>query len=1182
MGTPQRYRPTGEWGFSGDGGPATRARLSGPTSLFADAAGVLFLADQGNHRIRAVAPDGTISTVVGIGAGKSGDGGPAAQAALQSPAGVFVSNAGDLYIADTGNHRIRRVDGRTGIISTAAGTGTAGYSGDGGPAVAAQVSSPTRLFVDADGTVFFCDEGNGRVRRIDADGTISTAVGTGPWGASADGVPATGASLMSPRAIWVDGRGDLYLAEAGGRRLRRVPGIAAPTVLTGAFAPPDAAHRPPPWLLASDPRDGATDVDPGRLDRDGIRLVFSWPVDSLSVRAEMRYPDGAVQAWRAEARLDTVRAVRGSAPPVVGGSRYILTVSGIRTRGGTVSADTTVVLQTAAVAGGDTLLGAVLMTVAGTGEPGFWGDGGPAVQARLQKPTDVCVDRQGNVLVADSSNARIRRIGVDGVITTVAGSGQFRWDYSGDSQPAVLAPLVGSGAVAFAPDGGFYLSRRGDGGLVLRVSPDGLVSTAAGTGRWGFSGDGGPATAAGVSAPMGVFVDAAGALLVTDTEDNRVRHVGRDGIISTVAGNGEWDYTGDGQAAVSASLGMPTRAFVDNAGDLYIADTGNHCIRRVDGQTGLISTVAGTGVVGCAGDGGAAQEALLNRPYGLFVDAQGTLFFCDQGNHRVCRIGTDGTISTVAGTGQRGLSPDGVAAQGAPLAWPSAVFVDGHGDLIIAETGNHRIRCLRGVAAPTVLKGVFAPAPSGQGASPRLVSSDPSDGSSGVAADTLNLLGVTLCFESPVDSAATDLRLVALGPDGDLGWQAFLRAGSGCMLLARGAAAPVAFGRSYAVVAARRGSAPGSTRADTLITFSTRPAPGMADPVPPSLQSHAVGPRRADGVGLRLVFSEPLDPTWLEAAAWLGAAEVAWDSLAAVDSLLTLFVHVPAETPAGTPCRVVVSGVRDRAANAVPPVSLAFDLPAWPDRPDTLAAPGGTVGPDSTATPDTLAVPDTTGAPGATGWPDTAATADTVSAPGATVRPDTAAAADTATVPGAAVEPDSTAALDALTAPGTVVAPAARMALDFDPAEGDQEVRWTGGARRRFRAQLVVAEAPEAAGWSAVLRYDAAVLAYVPGSFRPGSFIPGLVPLADDRPGQLSIGGSVLGSEGRGSGAGVLGELELEVVPWFSGEAYLELTDVRLRHPDGALEPCQTAGVATIACGRGRPLVTFDLDPRPG
>ena len=443
-----------------------------------DAAGSLFFANTYTHRIRRVDPSGTITTVAGTGEqGYSGDGGPAVQAQLDSPLGVAVDAAGNLYIADTYNHRIRRVD-PSGTITTVAGTGGPGYSGDGGPAVQARLHYPAGVAAAAAGNLYIADTGNHRILWVEPSGTITTVAGTGVPGHTGDGGPAVQAQLRFPGDVAVDATGNLYIADTDNDRIRR--------------------------------------VDPS----------------------------------------------------------------------GTIT------------------------TVAGTGEPGHTGDGGPAVQARLYSPADVAVDAAGNLYIADTYNDRIRRVDPSGTITTVA---------DGLSNPAGVA-VDAAGSL-------FIAEFRNHHSLWV-----------------GLSG-----TIAGLSGPGGVAVDAAGNLYITESGNHRILWVGPSGTITTVAGTGERGYGGDGGPAVQAQLRFPGDVAVDATGNLYIADTDNDRIRRVD-PSGTITTVAGTGERGYGGDGGPAVRAQLLRPADVAVDAAGNLYIADTGNHRIRRVDPSGTITTVAGT----------------------------------------------------------------------------------------------------------------------------------------------------------------------------------------------------------------------------------------------------------------------------------------------------------------------------------------------------------------------------------------------------------------------------------------------------------------------------------------------------------------------------------------------------
>ena len=218
-----------------------------------------------------------------------------------------------------------------------------------------------------------------------------------------------------------------------------------------------------------------------------------------------------------------------------------------------------------------------------------------------------------------------------------------------------------------------------------------LITTVAGNGVQGYSGDGGAATNASLSYPSGVAVDASGNLFIADYYNNRIRQVDSSGLITTVAGNGTAAYSGDGGPATNASLSYPSDLALDANGNLFIADTQNSVIRQVD-TNGLITTVAGNGTAAYSGDGGVATNASLSYPSGVAVDASGDLFIADRNNHCIRQVDTNGLITTVAGDGAQGYSGDGAAATNANLSYPSGVAVDASGNLLIADTGNQCIR----------------------------------------------------------------------------------------------------------------------------------------------------------------------------------------------------------------------------------------------------------------------------------------------------------------------------------------------------------------------------------------------------------------------------------------------------------------------------------------------------------
>lgn len=330
-----------------------------------------------------------------------------------------------------------------------------------------------------------------------------------------------------------------------------------------------------------------------------------------------------------------------------------------------------------------------ITTVAGDGGFTFTGDGVPATTTSVSNPRGIAVDGEGNLYIADIADDRIRRVDALGIITTVAGTGTG--GFAGDGGPATAAQLSFPNAVAFAPGGGYYIADRLNHRIRF-VDAAGTISTVAGDGNATFAGDGGPATSASLRHPIGVATDPAGNLFIAEYFSHRVRRVTPAGTISTVAGDGTNGFGGDGGAATAASLSYPGAVIVDASGNLVIADEGNSRIRRIDAQTGSITTIAGDGVERYAGDGGPATAASLYYPHGLALDAAGNLYVAEIFNHVVRKITPGGTISTIAGDGGQQFSGDDGPATAASFSEPYGVAVDVAGTIFIADSGNSRIR----------------------------------------------------------------------------------------------------------------------------------------------------------------------------------------------------------------------------------------------------------------------------------------------------------------------------------------------------------------------------------------------------------------------------------------------------------------------------------------------------------
>ncbi len=596
----QTWAGTGLAGFSGDTGPGVAARLNGPTGLAIDAAGSLYIADTSNHRVRKVNPEGVIVTVAGNGtAGYGGDGGPATEASLNTPRGLALDGAGSLYIADSGNHRLRRVTPE-GVILTLAGAGVGGYSGDGVPGVAARLNSPYGVALDPAGNVYIADRLNRRVRRVSAvDGVITTVAGAGIAGYSGDGGPAAAARLISPVAVAIDVLGSLYVADSDNHRIRKVAGGLISTVtgsgtfgFSGDGGPVSEARLDTPTALAFDPAGNLHVADAGnhrvrRIATGG--LIVTWAGSShfrgegaAASSALLFGPRGVATAngdvYTADTDNHRVRKVSAAG--------LITTVAGTGTRGfsgdggpavgAQLSSPAAVALDAAgnlyiADSGNSRIRlvtpAGIIRTVAGDVEP-------------LNNPRALAIDSAGHLYIADTFNHQVRVLPVSGGLRWVAGTGEA--GYGGDGQLAVSAQLNQPYGLAVDAGGNLYISDSGNH-RVRQVSPGGVIRTVAGTGVPGFSGDGGPAAAAQLSSPRGLAIGPAGEIYIADADNRRLRVVTAGGVIRTVAGSGRAGFSGDGGPARVAELNFSVAggAVALAGADLVLADQMNHRVRRL-------------------------------------------------------------------------------------------------------------------------------------------------------------------------------------------------------------------------------------------------------------------------------------------------------------------------------------------------------------------------------------------------------------------------------------------------------------------------------------------------------------------------------------------------------------------------------------------------------------------------
>lgn len=347
-----------------------------------------------------------------------------------------------------------------------------------------------------------------------------------------------------------------------------------------------------------------------------------------------------------------------------------------------------------------------IWTVAGTGVLADTGDGGHARGAAINQPRAVSATADGRFAWAEPYSHRVRIVDQNGVIRTLAGTGEA--GFSGDGGPATAAKLNFVHTAVPTADGGFLLADELNN-RIRKISASGIITTVAGNGEQGFGGDGGPATSAQINNPRSVAALPDGGFVIPDSNNHRVRRVSSAGIITTIAGTGAQGFSGDGGAATAAEISVPFAVAPTADGGFLIADIGNDRIRKVS-AAGMITTVAGNGPSGFSGDGGPATDARLNDPHNVVELANGAFLIADSSNERIRRVDANGVITTLAGDGVRGDSGDGGPASAARLSAPKGIAVTASGDLLIADEQNNRIRFIGTVVAPA---NTIAPAISG-------------------------------------------------------------------------------------------------------------------------------------------------------------------------------------------------------------------------------------------------------------------------------------------------------------------------------------------------------------------------------------------------------------------------------------------------------------------------------------
>ena len=630
----------------GDGKPAVHAQLNDPQGVAVDVSGNVYIADTGDNRVRCIVmvakgcggSTNAIGDIVAFAGSLTscsvptsacGDGGPAVNANLNSPAGVALDSGGNVYITDTGDNRIREVSNQ--VINTIAGTGNSCFGtqscGDNGPALSANLGAPRATWVVSSTLYYIADTRTNRIRAV-SSGTITTFAGNGAAGFKGDGGAPTAAKLSAPTGVFVDASGNMFISDTGNQRVREITGIGSKPIINTVLG-------------------GGSGGDGGGAISPGAELAGPYTV---AVDSNNNY-------YIADTVNNRIRVVNTQSSPIT--------------------------VATVVIPAGD------IATVAGTGQMGYAvkNNGIAALKATLNAPHGVALDSTGNIYIATL---------LDGVVWEVNNSTGIISQFAGDFHPCNAAPPG--------------------------------------------CGDGGPANQAQLTTASSLAVDAAGNVFISDPVANRIREVSS-GIISTVAGNGTGGYTGDGGLATAAELNHPVGIAVDGSHNLYIADSVNNVIRCVLGVAGGcgdsqqkyvvgdIDTFAYNGEVVFQGDGGPAINATRWNPIAVAVDSRGNLFVGGGNDELVQRIDVapPNIVVTVAGIDKQywwyGYTGDGGPATKAHIN-NAGLAIDSNEDLLIADIGNNRIREVAhligvGTLSPTSLN--FGNVTVGQTSSPMQV-----------------------------------------------------------------------------------------------------------------------------------------------------------------------------------------------------------------------------------------------------------------------------------------------------------------------------------------------------------------------------------------------------------------------------------------------------------------------------
>lgn len=582
------------------------SKFSSPHATATDAAGNIYVADAGNHTIRKITPAAVVSTFAGSAGASGSQDGIGAEARFSSPNGIAVDSSGNIYVADTANSTIRKIT-LAGVVSTLAGTAGplgAGVGSTDGTGAAARFSRPNAVAVDVAGNVYVADTGNHTVRKITPAGVVTTLSGMGNVYGGSDGVGSL-ARFAAPEGIAVDGAGNVYVADTLNQAIRKITPSAVVTTIAGSVG------------------------SAGSADGIGIAATFSNPTGVVS--------DGGGNLYVADSSNQTIRKITSSG---------------------------------------------VVSTVAGVVDAMGGTDGAGAI-ARFGYPTGLSLDGAGNLYVADLFGATIRRISPAGIVSTLAGTAQVSGYADGAGAAAGFHSPEGTAVDA---SGNIYLADT-ENHTIRKITPTGAVSTLAGAPGVRGSEDG-VGSVARFLYPQALAVDGSGNVYVADKGNYTIRKISPRGVVSTFAGTAGVYGTADGIGA-AARFGAPRGIAADSGGNLYVTDSRSCTIRKIT-PAGVVSTLAGSPNA-CGSDDGVGASARFYYPHGIALDSLGNIYVADTINNTVRRVTAAGVVTTLAGAARVSGTADGIGLA-ARFAGPSGIAIDGAGNIYVADYTNQAVR----------------------------------------------------------------------------------------------------------------------------------------------------------------------------------------------------------------------------------------------------------------------------------------------------------------------------------------------------------------------------------------------------------------------------------------------------------------------------------------------------------